>query len=280
MISGEGGAQSPPTLYRIESRSRMTMDEDTVRRNIDKSFKRGLKKFHEHPALWQPKDGPLAIVAGGPSLNSTFKLAHGMTVMASGSAHDHAVRLGLKLDYCVIVDPDPVAANYVRQPQSGCQYLITSQCDDAVFEALKDHDVWVWHSGGFGKDEDDRVFRKEPRFGGGCTVTLRALVLGIALGYWDQHFFGFDSCVTPDEHHAYQSEAIDGIHDVRVVGSNRVFYAAPYMRAQASQFQDALRYHGKLFRPTVYGDGLIAEILKVGNERALGLSEQMQHAEA
>ncbi len=255
------------TLRRIKSESQMAMEPERVIANIESSFGRGLPTFWELPAVGQFKgDAPLSIVAGGPSLNKTVHELAG-TVMVCGSAHDHLISLGVRPDYAVILDPDVITANYIKNPMKGCIYLVASQCDQAVFDALQGFDVYLWHCAGIGlKQDEDKIFREQPRIGGGCTVTLRALSLGILLGYGNQHYFGFDSCVMGNDHHAYKSEDVGTICDVTLPGSNRVFFASGYMLAQAQQFQDAMRTQGHLFQPTVHGDGLIAEIMKVGTQ--------------
>lgn len=249
----------------------MAMEPERVLANIEKSHGRGLPEFFKLPEVMKPKgETPLAIVGGGPSLAETFDEMRGFQqIMVCGSAHDYLVEQGFAPRYCVVLDPDPITANYLSKPHPLCTYLVASQCDDAVFGALKHSAVAVWHCAGVGmKIDEDTIFRKSPRIGGGCTVTLRAINIGIILGYGNQHFFGFDSCVRPDRTHAYDVEPVEGIVDVRMPGSNRVFYAASYHLAQAQQFQDALRNHGHLFTPTVHGNGLIAEIMKVGQQRA------------
>lgn len=258
------------TLRRIKSESRMAMEPERVLANIEASFERGLPSLWDHPAVGQFKgEAPLSIVAGGPSLNKTLHEIEG-TVMVCGSAHDHLIHLGVKPDFAVILDPDVITANYLKTPVEGCMYLVASQCDQSVFDVLEGFDVWMWHCAGIGeKLDEDKIFRAQPRIGGGCTVTLRALSIGILMGWGNQHFYGFDSCVMGNEHHAYKAEGVGSICDVRMPGSNRVFFASSFMVAQAQQFQDAIRSQGHLFQPTVHGDGLIAEIMKVGAANAL-----------
>lgn len=249
----------------------MAMESETVIANIEKTHSRKLPDFWDLPEVGKFKgEVPIAIVGGGPSLAETMvELRTFQQIMACGSAHDYLVDQGIAPRYCVVLDPDPLTANYLKKPSPTCTYLVASQCDDAVFKALDGFPVATWHCAGIGvKADEDEIFRKRPRIGGGCTVTLRALSIAIILGYGNQHYFGFDSSVRPDRHHAYDCEDVTGVVDVRMPGSNRVFYAASYMLAQAAQFQDALRTHGHLFTPTIHGDGLIAEIMKVGLQAA------------
>jgi len=79
------------------------------------------------------------------------------------------------------------------------------------------------------------------------------------------HLYGLDSCFIGDYHHAYDAEDVRTPMEVVVGGSGKKFMAAPFMVAQAQQFQDMLRNHGKYFTPTVHGNGLIAEIMRVGS---------------
>jgi len=262
-----------PRLRRVAATSRMAMEPEKVLANVEKCFARDLPRFHNLPEFFKLKrEEPLSIVAGGPSLKKTLHELNELkdTIMVCGSAHDHVISLGYVPRYCVVCDPDPIMVNYLKNPHPRTTYLISSQCDENLFDALKHYAVAVWHSGGVeSKEEEERIYRGEPRIGGGCTVTLRAIPLAIMLGYGNQHFFGFDSCFDGDEHHAYSAEDVSPPVDVRVGVNGKVFHASTYMLAQAEQFKTlCLKGYGHLFTPTIHGDGLIAEIMKEGYRMA------------
>lgn len=272
-IEGTGGEQSPPVLRRLNMTSHMAMAPETVLENVRKCQARELPKFHLLPEFYRPKgDLPIAIVAGGPSLTKTLDELepYRNNIMVCGSAHDHVISLGYVPRYCVVCDPDPIMANYLKKPHPQTTYLLASHCDENLFEALKHFAVAVWHPAGIAsKEEEDVIYNAEPRIGGGCTVTLRAIPLAIMLGYSNQQIFGFDSCITKEQHHAYDAEDVEHIMDVRVGKEGKTFYAPSYLLAQAQQFQDiVLKGYGHLFTPTVHGDGLIAEIMREGHRIA------------
>lgn len=254
-------------LAKIIAQSTMAMDLETVERNIRQNLARGLPELHKHHS-WKKFKGeyPLAIVGGGPSLADTIEeLRTFRHMIVCGSAHDHIVSQGIEPEFCAVLDPDPIAANYLRKPCETTTYLVSSNCDAAVFNALERYQVVLWHCAGSVSPE---LVAVENCIGGGCTVTLRAIGIALLMGYGNLHFFGFDSCNKGDQHHAYAAEEIDPPVDVYIPGSDQVFSCSPYHLAQAQQFQDALRDFGQYFTVKIHGHGLIAELMKVGAAQA------------
>jgi hypothetical protein len=260
-------------FVKIIAQSEMAMDNSIVQRNIEDNLKRGLPELHELPS-WKKFKGehPIAIVGGGPSLTDTLdELRSFRHVMVCGSAHDYLIEQGFEPEFAVVLDPDPIAANYIRKPCKTTTYFVASNCDASVFEALKHHQIVLWHCAGTVPDE---LVPIQNKIGGGCTVVLRSIGIALLMGYGNQHFFGFDSCMKGDQHHAYPAEDVDEPVEVRMIGSDRIYWSAPYQLAQAQQFQDILRQHGKFFTPTIHGDGLISEIMRMGQLHA----EQQENA--
>jgi hypothetical protein len=289
-IAADGEASASPSLREIDTKGVSAMPAETVFANIRKTMALNYPSLDRYPEFQKYKGHfPLAIVAGGPSLNETLdELRQMPVIMVCGSAHDHLVSLGIIPRYCVVCDPDPITADYLTKPHPLCTYFVASQCDEAVFRRLIGCTVVVWHAAGVGTDDEERaLFHGEGAVNGGSTVTLRAMVLALNLGYSNQHYFGVDSCYIGENHHSYATddEAMKApsnslVADIRVAGSNRVFYASPVMAAQACQFRDFLKYNGRFVTPTVHGNGLIAEIMKVGERQALDLIEQQSNAAA
>ena len=252
---------------------------DNVRANV----LRKLPWFHEkYPVKDEDRVAGklIALVGGGPSIHDTVhELMDFQTIIACGSSHDwlqaHSPRVPT---YCVVCDPDPVMANYLRAPDHGTKYMVSSHCNASVFDALEGYDVTMWHCWPVGNgDQEVRDFLQENTpdwcaVGGGCTVGLRSITLSIMMGFTDIHFFGFDSCMglKEDEHHAYPftdetKEFLGDIYDIKIgMGPSypkpREYRVAGYQLAQAEHYKQMLQAFGHLFRPIFHGPGLLTDM--------------------
>ena len=251
---------------------------DNVRANISLS----LPWFHDVCLVREKSKAPkgrIALVGGGPSLKDTVhELMDFTTIMACGSSHDwlqeHSPRAPT---FCVVCDPDPVMANYLRRPDRRTTYLISSHANPIVYDALAGHEVVMWHCWPIGDgDEEAKVFLNERTpgwvaIGGGCTVGLRAISMALMMGYSDLHFFGFDSCMTTEDHHAYPfvdptKEFLGDVYDVRIGMGQvngpgaKVYRVAGYQLAQAEHYKQTLMAFGGAFKPTFHGPGLLADM--------------------
>lgn len=254
-----------------------TPAEESIK-NIPTNLARGFPRLHQMPEFQRIKgsDVPIAIVGGGPSLKQTIDELRGFRhIMAAGSVHDYLRSQGFAPEYAVACDPSPLMANYFRNPSSETKYLLSSHCDDAVFEALKGMSIAIWHCAPIDKEFLDQHDPGWHAVGGGCTVGLRGLSLAIVLGYENIHLFGFDSCLgeTDDEHHAYgfteETEELGQIYSVRIghgmsgpVEGGKTYRCAGYQMAQADHFKLWVEHYGNMFNPTFHGDGLLPEMWK------------------
>ena len=93
---------------------------------------------------------------------------------------------------------------------------------------------------------------------------LRALPMLRMLGLKRIHMFGFDSCLSGDAHHAYPQPENDGEPLMPVTCGGRTFMCLPWMVSQATEFLDMVKFMGEHIELAVYGDGLIAQIIKTG----------------
>ena len=260
---------------------------DNVRLNINRPY----PWFHNNPTLNKPKTGKIALIGGGPSIKDTINdIVDYDNTIVCGSAHDWTQKHLIKPpDYCAVCDPDPVMANYLRHPNKDTKYLISSHCNDTVFEALKGYDVIMWHCWPIGNADQavaDYLQEHTPGWvaiGGGCTVGLRSLTIALMLGYSDIHFFGFDSCMgmTDDNHHAYAftdttKEFLGQIYDLKIgIGNNnpteKQYRVAGYQLAQADHYKQMLAAFGHLFKPTFHGSGLLPDLQSMIDNRAAEL---------
>lgn len=257
----------------LESGPQCVLDIDlgVLADRIKANLGRDLPWFHRLPEFNKPKGNePVAIVAGGPSLNQNIRsLRKFDTIVACGSAHDHVVSLGIVPRYCVVSDSSPLVLEWLKTPNPLCTYVISTACDDKVFDHLAGYPVAMWNAlGGVSND----VFGDYPAIGGGCTVTLRTICLMILLGYRNQHFFGFDSCYFDDVSHSYVADkghssdpSAQEKFYIRVGGPDgKQFLVNAQFLAQATNFSDTVKLWGQYFDATVYGNGVIAEMIRTG----------------
>lgn len=247
--------------------------------NIEINKRQGFSFIHELPE-WIGRS--VAVVGGGPSLKGQLdKLKTYDVIFACGSVFDFLRNNGVCVDYCVVVDPDPLVVNYMRSAfeEDGCKYLISSQCDPSVFRWAEQNNLhtFIWHAGGNGDvnfKPDDIVV------GGGCTVGTRALIIAMCFGYKHIDLFGFDTCLDEtDEHHAYKYDnpEVENLGPVLEIAldheSGKKFKIAEYMLGQLFDFKNILAQCGNTLELTVHGGGLIAELLRIGKEKQLALEK-------
>lgn len=248
-----------------------TVPMDDLGHNIKLALQRDLPRFFgstliERDGGWQMQwaDHPIAIVAGGPTLRKTIDRVRGFkTVMVAGSAHDYLVSQRIVPDYCVLLDGIAEAVDWLQNPQQATTYLLASQNHPAMFEHLRDYEVQLWHAMGI-----DGIPDHEPSVGGGPTTVLRCLELAFLMGFWDQHFFGLDSCYLDDgTTHAYDDWSPPKQMDLTVESrkGSRTFKTDLGMIGQAEVFIATMNERKHLMRATVHGDNLISETVADDN---------------
>jgi len=260
--------------------------------NIRKNVKRDLPRFHHLPDFKKVKlfEQAIILVGGGPSINDEDtnaelkEYALKYPIVACGSSHDWLISQGIVPTYCTVCDPDAIAANYLTKPQKETIYLIATSCDEAVFKTLEGYQIYMWHC--LSPDFVEKIVDIEPDFqaaAGGCTVGLRSIVLSIMLGYSNIHFFGFDSCIRGNQHHAYdftdETETLGQIYPMKIglgdVPEDRIYYCAGYQLAQAKHFHDFYTAYCQLFRPTFHGDGLLPAFINIVHKHAEKLQKEL-----
>lgn len=218
------------------------------------------------------KDVPVCVVGGGPSLKDTvedLRRLHraGAKVVSTNNAMAWLIDHGITPDVHVILDARPENAAFVQNPPRSVRYFIASQCDPAVFDALKRRQVVVWHAAIC--DESSEIVRPWDKtrpicmVGGGGTVGLRTLNLCWLSGYREVHVFGMDSSYA-ETHHAYPQALNDTETTVQVTLNGKTYRSAVWMARQAEEFKDAWRHlAAQGVRLRVHGSGLIPDMARV-----------------
>jgi len=253
------------TIKDVMLNSHVNSDIETIISNVKTNINRGFKQIEPHG----PSNRELMLLAGGPSLNDFTddiirQRKEGMALITVNNTYNWALEHGLNPSAQVVVDAREFNARFIPKVVDKCQYLIDSQCHPSMFNGLPEEAVWLWHSNAY--PETKKIL--DEHYGvwypilGGCTVTLRAIVLLRTLGWKHMHIYGLDSCLREDEHHAYAQPENDGEYLVNVTHNGKTFTCAQWMAMQAEEFREMASFFGNELQLAVYGDGLIASMIK------------------
>lgn len=205
--------------------------------NIRSALASGRKQFMPgHPL----KERPLVIFASGPSgppaLDAILNSGMAFDLMALNGAYNVAVANGYLPDYFAMLDARAANVNFITDPQHETDFYIASQCSPDVFEALRDHEVTIFHLNCPAARETvpgPAVF-----FGGSAgTIGTTALALACELGYRHLILVGYDSSLARNgaSHSRYQPQnANQMLIDVELDG--RTYWTTPALADQVMTF--------------------------------------------
>jgi hypothetical protein len=239
-------------------------EPDVLLGNVQRSVKRSLPwfDFDESP------QGSVCLVGGGPSLVDTIdqlKVRHqnGAKVWAMNGSYDHLVGLGIIPDAMVMLDARPENARFVQNPQQSTTFYITSQCDDAVFDALEGYKVVLVHANTPGVYELLEHEKERPvhLMGGFTTVGILSLILAKLQGFKRIFLFGMDSSYRNGKHHAYKQESNDSERIIDAMINDVTYKCAPWMAQQVTDFQNVVAGFDDV-TIEVCGDGLLHQMAK------------------
>lgn len=209
------------------------------------------------------------IVGGGPSVADFTdeirkRQEDGYAVFVVNGAPAFLDRHGITTDFHVLMDARPGNVCFVEKPSKATAYLVSSQCDPALFDALDGYEVVMWHAAG-GDGTVDVVNECEPPgsmlVSGGSTSSLRAMNIAFILGFRELALYGFDSSNRDGEKHAYQQAMNAGqpVHDFVWMGKE--YNASGPMAAQAMEFPAvAKKLMGFGCAIEVRGEGLLPDV--------------------
>lgn len=235
--------------------------------NLKSSLGRGLPSIKEVTA---PHDGTMLIVGTGPTLAAqieTLRQASGF-ILAVNEAHDYLIDNGIIPHGWIFTEVSPWEKNLVRNEAPGCRYYVASQCAPSTFDYLQGRDIMLWHAWqdiGEGPLITEAELCDAKLIGGGCTPSLRAICLGMVLGYRKFETFGVDGCYDTNSHVAYEAERTDWGAEAHldVVCVGRKFKTVGYLARQAHDFIEFLKRHGHGFTMKMHGDGLMQHIHRI-----------------
>ncbi len=234
---------------------------ETLLSNVRKACHRDLPWFSPH----NEHDGHVAIIGGGPSLvdkidEIKWRQSIGQTVWVLNNAHKALDGTGIRYDAQVLLDARPETAGFIGDAAG---YLVASQCDAAVFAALRHQPVTLFHvnSPGMADLLSPETVRPAYLVGGGTTVGMNALALAFLKGFRKIHLYGFDSCYRDGAHHAYPQALNDGERASEALYNDKTYFCAPWMIGQAQEFMELVPgYMADGAIVTVHGTGLLPDI--------------------
>jgi len=233
--------------------------------NVRINSQRGLPQVWPHAK----QDTVLAICAGGPSLSATLgelKQAKqdGAKVVALAGAANFLLKNGITPDCHILLDSRIGNTKFITDTK--CKYLVASQCDPAVFDALKGRDVLIWHAINQPADAEEisKHYEAWVPVSGGNTIALRAIRLMQILGYYRFHLFGMDSCILDGEHHAYEQDSADDTPTTTIALNGKPFIVTAWQIQQAMEFMKMVKTFGMDWEIVSHGEGLITHMIKEG----------------
>lgn len=263
-----------PAVAKTMAEGKMNTSDARLLENITSAIRRC------HP---QMRTGPVqphrvCVVGSGPSLVETGGelrqlLWEGAILVTLNGAYHWCIDHNLKPQTHIVMDARPANARFVTPYVPRCNYVLASQCDPAVWDAVSGYpDVWIWHavtkSEGLTSQALDRYYGGNwVGIGGGTSVATRAVNLLRVAGYVRMDLFGIDCCWMHGVHHAMPQP--ENAHEqpttiqvsVRGRDGQGSFTVSPWHTKQFEDFLTIMKVNGKHFQLDVHGSGLLAYAL-------------------
>lgn len=280
-------------LSNIAFKAMCNTAQEQVFSNIRNAMARKLKWFE----IADAHDRHVSIIGGGPSLARKYpeiawRKEIGQDIWALNNTAAQLKLMNVEIDAQVLLDARPENASFLADAN---EYLIASQCDPKVFNRAGRLHTTLWHPHFMGIENviaEDKTDRPAHLIGGGTTVGMLAISLAYLRGYRMIHLYGFDSCYSGDQHHAYDQPANDGEALVEVVFNGFAYRCSSWMAQQADEFQGLASWLiAEGVTITTHGEGLIPDILahlkanpdlirKAHDIRADEIAKRISHIEA
>ena len=255
----------------IQVKGQCIATDDELFANIKKSLERGLPEIL---TAHESHGSPVVIVGSGPSIESQLESIReayrvGVPVVAIKDAHDWLIEHGIIPDYAIAVDPQEHRWNCFKLKNAKVHYLIASQCNESMFEHLKDMKVTIWH---LHMKKDQTYPPNRMLISGATTSGLRAISVFYVLGFRDFHLYGLDSCLDKDRLRVNGDGVKHGdtVTEIMIEPNGEKFLCTPALVLQAQSFQGHYDWMpDATFKG--YGHGLVQAIIRKReeNERIL-----------
>lgn len=200
-----------------------------------------------------PKRGPLVIVANGPSARDADLFTHD-TLSLNGSLRLFGEKRAAPT-YWAACDPQRIVGNFLGYVPPETIYLVSSKCHRAVFSALMDRDVRVWH---LAEEEAIPALTGRTAILPAVSITLCAIDLARYLGYPSVRIYGWDGRYIDGQDHAV-SQPHNREHDIELDVGGRIFQTTTTWAVEAQEAHHILSASD--YPVEIMGDGMIRALL-------------------
>ena len=206
------------------------------------------------------KSEPLALVGYGPSLLNTWeRLKDFKVIWTVSKAHDFLVECGITPTYHLDLDMRIHKVEFMRLPQKGTRYFLSSHVHPSYPVKLKEAgvDVQMYH---VAIDKNEKLDPRYPSLKVRFDAGIEAAEAAYQRGYRNQHWFGIEYGHEGDQTHAgmhwgITSEKCGVDVEGRTFGSSKLFFHGLLL---AEHFL----CDRALVRCTIHGDGLLGHFMK------------------
>lgn len=270
--------ETSPALYFLELP--VNNDRESIVENVRINAARGLPELQQQ--AWTDK--PLIVVGGGPSLHDYLPFLKAFRpdchVLAINGAYKFLRSQGIAPEHFLLIDSRPDNVIHVDSPHGGTNHFLASQVHPKVFEALRDHNITLFHLGTEAtyealKGTGEHTFSAGPI----GMASVHAVYLGAALGYRTQFLFGYDFSHKAGETYAFE-QPMNKDDDAFEVTLNGVKYQTTLALARtAEQFAKAITpiISGCNLDIRMFSSGLLPEMLKIAMNPTTAESERSKY---
>jgi hypothetical protein len=216
--------------------------------HVEHALSLGLNELRDFEYPWE---GDLKVIGNGPSARQT-DLA-GKTLAINGALKLFTDK-GLAPTYWIACDPQELVADFLKDAPEATTYLVASKCHPAVFEALKNRNVILWH---VHDEPTNHLTADRAHVSRAVSVTLCCFEVMSRLGWRRFDTWGWDGCVLDGQEHAV-AQANMGEH-IEIEHLDVTYITRPCWALEAQDAIDALR--GFPFPIRIHGGGFMGAVL-------------------
>lgn len=227
-----------------------------------------------------PTEEEIVVVSAGPTLIAEDVRKETGRVVAVKHALEPLKKAGIKPWACILLDPRPHVADFVKEPDTDVIWFVASQVDPKVTLKLLEAGCTVWgYHAAVGAGEDDLTSKQLGAvIHGGSATATRGLFLLRHLGFRNFTLYGYDLSF-PDKpdlkltDNKGQPKYIEATVDITLpqYSAKVCFWSEPQLLAQYEEFNQLL--NSGLFNIKAYGNGLVPILVKAKEVSNLRVGE-------